>query len=245
MIQVIRATVLFDGVHHWPDAPLHRGYLRHPHHHTFKVTAFAGVDHDDRAIEFHDFRLRLTNAVASLGQVRANEHGIVAYLGAMSCEMIGAKLLESLPEATKIEVDEDEYVGATVYRSEEPVEPEQDDECSGFVREWDFQIHRKRPPVVTLCGSTRFKDEFRKAEAGMEGKGWCVFTVGFFAHADGIPISEKAKQAADELHKWKISMSDWVYVVNPGGYIGDSTRSEINFAKDIGVPIRYLVEPEE
>lgn len=113
-----------------------------------------------------------------------------------------------------------------------------------WLESWDFKHYLERPPVVTLCGSTRFKDEFRAVEAKLEDAGVCVMTVGFFAHADKVELTVERKEKADELHKWKISMSDYVFVVNPGGYIGESTRSEIGFAESQGIEVRYLEEVE-
>jgi hypothetical protein len=48
----------------------------------------------------------------------------------------------------------------------------------------------------------------------------------------------------DDMHKRKIDMADEIYVINVGGYIGNSTRSEIEYAKLTGKPILYL-EPIE
>ena len=86
-------------------------------------------------------------------------------------------------------------------------------------------------PVVTLCGSTRFKDEFMQAQKELTLKGMIVISVGLFGHSgdeevwDGMDegaISE-TKFMLDDMHKSKIDMADGIYVVNPGGYIGDST----------------------
>jgi hypothetical protein len=97
-----------------------------------------------------------------------------------------------------------------------------------------------RPPIVTLCGSTRFKDQFEQAEMILEMRGWAVFTVGGFPHHDKFTITEKEKIGFDILHKQKIAMSDAIYVVNVNGYIGESTRSEIALAKSLGKAIMYL-----
>ncbi len=102
-----------------------------------------------------------------------------------------------------------------------------------------------RPKVVCLCGSTRFKQEFIKANFDETMKGNIVVTVGWFSHADKesyFPTPEE-KIKLDELHKRKIDLADEVLVLNVGGYIGESTRSEINYAEAHGKPVRYL-EPE-
>jgi len=249
----IEVSTIYQASHHWPNAHDQRAYLRHVHVHDFKITVWAKVTHGDRDIEFHDLRLRLTNATNSLGRVGPIPvYGVVPHIGSMSCEQIGERLLQDLPEVYKVRVMEDESVGATVERDESH-KPDQSvtrtsiPQALGMdrlVETHRFKHYRSRPKIVTLCGSTRFKEQFREAEAKFENEGVCVFTVGFFAHADSIPIGEEAKIAADELHKWKISMSDSIFVVNPGGYIGSSTRSEIDFANSVGVRVEYLIKPE-
>lgn len=229
----IEASIVLTAQHHWPEAPLKRKYLRHPHVHEFQITAWVEVHHGDREIEFHDLRDRLYTSAQRLAAVKIDDHGIIPYAGHSSCEHLANKLLQMIPEAHRIRVMEDDSVGATVTR-QVTSEPMKSDPTAEF-RHWT-----QPPQVVTLCGSTRFKTEFRSAEARLESEGVCVFTVGFFAHADEIPISEEAKEAADELHKWKILKSNYILVINPGGYIGDSTRSEIRFAESVGVPIQYL-----
>ena len=79
----------------------------------------------------------------------------------------------------------------------------------------------------------------------MEGR--IVLTVGFYphapqAHGEGVGATSEQKVALDELHKRKIDLSDRVLVLNVGGYIGDSTRGEIQYARHIvGIPVDYLV----
>lgn len=228
----IEASTYYHAQHNWPDAHPNRKYLRQTHAHRFRVTAWAPVQHGDREIEFDDFQDRLIRACYQLGKLNSDEYGIVAHMGHMSCEHMGERILQLLPEAARVRVMEDEFVGATVYRKEATPEVAKTPE--------GFRHYPNRPKIVTLCGSTKFKDEFRAAEARLEGEGICVFTVGFFAHADKIAISKEAKEAADELHKWKILFSDYILVINPGGYVGESTRSEIVFALQNDIPVTYL-----
>lgn len=101
----------------------------------------------------------------------------------------------------------------------------------------------RRVMVVTLCGSTRFKAEFEAVNRGLTLSGHLVFAPGVFGHADGIPLTAEQKAQLDELHLEKIRRSDWVYVINPGGYIGESTRREIEYATSTGKRIRYTEEP--
>ena len=103
-------------------------------------------------------------------------------------------------------------------------------------------------PVVTLCGSTRFKDEFMEAQKKLTLEGDIVISVGLFGHSGDREVWEnmdegtltKTKEMLDDMHKRKIDMADSIYVINVGGYIGDSTRSEIEYAKSHGKEVRYL-----
>lgn len=104
--------------------------------------------------------------------------------------------------------------------------------------------------VVTLCGSTRFKNEFIEAQKRLRLEGNIVISVGLFGHSGDQEVWEnmdegtltKTKEMLDEMHKRKIDMADSIYVINVGGYIGDSTKSEIEYAKAHGKVIHYLEE---
>lgn len=90
--------------------------------------------------------------------------------------------------------------------------------------------------VITLCGSTRFKDEFMESQKRLTLEGNIVISVGLFGHAGDTEVWENM----DDMHKRKIDMADEIYVINVGGYIGSSTKSEIEYAKATGKGIRYL-----
>ena len=106
--------------------------------------------------------------------------------------------------------------------------------------------------VITLCGSTRFKDEFMEAQKRLTLEGNIVISVGLFGHAGDAEVWEnmdegtltKTKEMLDDMHKRKIDMADEIFVINVGGYIGTSTRSEIEYAKMTGKTVRYLEEAE-
>lgn len=104
------------------------------------------------------------------------------------------------------------------------------------------------PTIVTLCGSTRFKDEINRVNAELTMQGNLVISLGVFGHID-MPDHDWTtngnddKRMLDELHKRKIDLADLVYIVNPGGYIGESTRGEIEYAERRGKRIAYLVSP--
>ena len=94
--------------------------------------------------------------------------------------------------------------------------------------------------VITLCGSTRFKDAFLAAQKRLTLE-HIVISVGLFGHSgDSEAMDAETKAMLDDMHKRKIDMADEIYVINVGGYIGSSTRSEIEYAKANGKGIRYL-----
>ena len=96
-------------------------------------------------------------------------------------------------------------------------------------------------PVITLCGSTRFKDQFLEAQKRPTLAGNIVISVGLFGHSGDDEVwTEGTKEMLDDMHKRKIDMADAIYVINVGGYIGESTRSEIEYAKRNGKEVRYL-----
>lgn len=95
--------------------------------------------------------------------------------------------------------------------------------------------------VITLCGSTRFKDAFMDAQKQLTLEGNIVISVGLFGHSGDDEVwTEGIKEMLDDMHKRKIDMADEIFVINVGGYIGPSTRSEIEYAKMTGKTVRYL-----
>ena len=95
--------------------------------------------------------------------------------------------------------------------------------------------------VITLCGSTRFRDAFMEAQKRLTLEGNIVISVGLFGHAGDDEVWKPGtKEMLDDMHKRKIDMADEIYVINVGGYIGESTRSEIEYAKATGKKVNYL-----
>ena len=95
--------------------------------------------------------------------------------------------------------------------------------------------------VITLCGSTRFKEEFLEVQKRLTLAGSIVISVGLFGHSGDDEVwDEGVKEMLDDMHKRKIDMADEIFVINKGGYIGSSTKSEIEYAKTNGKPVRYL-----
>ena len=107
---------------------------------------------------------------------------------------------------------------------------------------------KRKFKVVTLCGSTKFKDEFMKTQKDLTLKGYIVISVGLFGHSGDNEVWEnmdegtltKTKEMLDEMHKRKIDMADEIFVINVGDYIGQSTKSEIEYAKKHGKKVKYL-----
>ena len=84
--------------------------------------------------------------------------------------------------------------------------------------------------IITLCGSTKFKNEFEECNKLLTLEGHVVLSVGVFGHSDNIEFSKGQKEMLDKIHKDKIDLSDTIYVINKDGYIGNSTKSEIVYA---------------
>ena len=97
--------------------------------------------------------------------------------------------------------------------------------------------------VITLCGSTKFKEQYLEAQKRLTLEGNIVISVGLFGHSGDDEIwTEDTKAMLDDMHKRKIDMADEIFVINVGGYIGESTRSEIQYAIETGKDVRYLEE---
>jgi hypothetical protein len=103
-----------------------------------------------------------------------------------------------------------------------------------------------RPPVVCLCGSTRFGAAFAAANLDRTLAGEIVLSIGcnmrdddLFAGRDEAELA-RIKAALDDLHKRKIDLADYVLVVSDkSGYFGDSTAGEIFYAVEHGKPVRF------
>src|SRR6267142_4357795 len=116
---------------------------------------------------------------------------------------------------------------------------------------WTGEVERVRPVIVCLCGSTRFYEAWQEAIYSETMAMRIVLSVGFYphaadkAHAAHIGCTPEQKIALDVLHKQKIDLADEILVLNVGGYIGESTRSEIEHAEKTGKTIRYLERVSE
>lgn len=97
--------------------------------------------------------------------------------------------------------------------------------------------------VITLCGSTKFKDDFIREQKRLSLEGNIVISVGLFGHSgDDEVFTEGVKEMLDDMHKRKIDMADEIFVINKNGYVGSSTKSEIEYAHNHGKVVRYMEE---
>lgn len=93
-------------------------------------------------------------------------------------------------------------------------------------------------PVVTLCGSMRFRDELARLEAELTLSGHVVLAP--------VPLDPSAELTVEErvrlgrVHLQKVAMADEVLVVNVGGHVGESTRREIAHARSLGKAVSFL-----
>jgi len=114
--------------------------------------------------------------------------------------------------------------------------------CTASAGSGDF------PPVVCVCGSTRFTGEFNRQRKELTERGEIVLSIEVVAtqarEHDPQHCDPALKARLDELHKRKIDLADYVLVLNVGRYIDESTRSEIAYATAHGKPVRYLESPE-
>jgi hypothetical protein len=108
----------------------------------------------------------------------------------------------------------------------------------------------RRPPIVCLCGSTRFSEAFREANLRETLAGKIVLSIGADMHSDDALFASMSdqerdwtKSKLDLLHLSKIDLADEILVLNVNSYIGESTKREIAYAEKLGKVVRYL-EPK-
>ena len=95
--------------------------------------------------------------------------------------------------------------------------------------------------IITLCGSTKFREEFSTEQKRLTLEGNIVISVGLFGHSGDDEVwSDSTKAMLDDMHKRKIDLADEIFVINTGGYIGQSTKSEIEYATETKKPVKYL-----
>ena len=94
--------------------------------------------------------------------------------------------------------------------------------------------------VITLCGSARFKDEFRKQEQILSLKGYIVLSPIFFDEEIQTKLERTKLEMLKLMHYKRIELADEILVINKYGYIGDSTKKEIDFAKKLNKIIKFI-----
>ena len=109
--------------------------------------------------------------------------------------------------------------------------------------------------VVCLCGSTKFTEQMLIKQWELTKQGfivlsWCALPNSYFENSSlkdqsHIGDQENIKELVDEVHKRKIDISDEILVININDYIGDSTKSEINYAIKHNKPVRWLEKHKE
>ena len=116
------------------------------------------------------------------------------------------------------------------------------------IKSWDLFNNRQYKKhyiknnykIITLCGSTKFKKEFEEVQKQLTLRGNIVISVGCFGHSgDDEVFNNKTKEMLDDMHKRKIDLADAIMVINKNNYIGESTKSEIEYAKNTGKQIFY------
>lgn len=93
--------------------------------------------------------------------------------------------------------------------------------------------------IITLCGSSRFKDDILNTYKKLTLQDNIVLFDAIF-NQNELNLNDNEKQLIDKNHKQKILMSDEIFVINKNGYIGKSTKSEIEFAKKLNKPVKYM-----
>jgi len=108
-------------------------------------------------------------------------------------------------------------------------------------------MNNKKPKIICLCGSTRFTEQMLVLQWELTKQGnivlsWCVLPDSYFKGEDKNHIGDQegVKEIVDEVHKRKIDLADEVWILNIDGYIGESTRSELDYAQKKNKSIVFL-----
>ncbi|WP_322181125.1 hypothetical protein [Neglectibacter caecimuris] len=99
--------------------------------------------------------------------------------------------------------------------------------------------------IITICGSLRFQQEMLEAAEKLELRGNCVLAPIYPVRRGENAYTEEELSTLNAMHREKIRLSDAVFVVNVNGYIGSSTKSEIEFAESLGKEVLYYAGGEE
>lgn len=103
---------------------------------------------------------------------------------------------------------------------------------------------QRRPRIVAIIGSSKFRDQHLGVAQKLTLQGKIVLIAGFFHHVDRLPITDEKKKELDELMLAKIDLAHEIFIVNPHGYVGKSTKRAIAYAREQNKHVNYL-EPLE
>lgn len=171
-------------------------------------------------------------------------------------------------EETKLDADtlpsfmEDLLVTVDMYRTGEysPKEYEEElDKCGVKLEGYDYQkvykdyigtldkdlvafIKKPHRKIITICGSSRFKDIILEAYKDLTLQGHMVFMDAIFEHKDNVELDVLDKEELIKIHQEKILLSDAIYVINYNDYIGELTEKNIKYAKEHNKEIMYYKE---
>lgn len=96
--------------------------------------------------------------------------------------------------------------------------------------------------IITVCGSNKFKKEMTEITEKMAFKGNCMLTPIELMKSTKDAYTKDEMMMLDKMHKEKIRISDAILVVNVNDYIGNSTKSEIEYAKSLNKEVLYYTD---
>lgn len=106
--------------------------------------------------------------------------------------------------------------------------------------EINLKDNESRCKIVTLCGSKRFLEDFKSVKLSLISEGYVVLTPEIFDIPEDTVFTDELHKRLDDIHRTKMDIADVILVINPGGYIGNDTKLEIEYAKSKGMKISYL-----
>ena len=96
--------------------------------------------------------------------------------------------------------------------------------------------------VITVCGSFKFRQEMAEVAERLTLEGNCVLTPNELVRPNKDAYTDEEAILIDKMHKEKIKLSDAIMVVNVNNYVGSSTESEIEYARNLGKEILYYTD---
>ena len=221
---IVRAEIMAD--HKWPEAPEERGYLANQHVHIFKITARAPVSHSDRQIEFHDLGEELNRAVRRIADHRMNG---LATFGDMSCEQIGEKVLELMPQLSSVIVSEDGQFDAEVFRETADVQDDDQDDDLGPYR------------VYLASSSKGDRSLLRDVAKELASLGYMVFVpcLGFW----GVETPEVRPYIMSVCLNTLSTWAQALFVLDEG-IPSKGCEIECDLAKSLDIPINLISRGE-